>query len=165
MSSMPLFVDMDGVACDFNKEASRMVGRSYEELTSHEKIDFWHYTLTPEFFERLEPAPFLDEFLDGAMDFFDGDVRFLTALPLNRKDLAYQSAACKMNWVRRNCKRDIPVTFGPFAIDKQRHCLGKTYSLLDDNKKNVAQWQARGGIAVHHKGIDTLLDSLILLTT
>ncbi len=151
-----LFIDMDGVAADFDKKIVDIFGKPFERKASEEKVNFWHYTFTPKFFEELEPAPDLNECIDELWDIYKGNVRFLTALPLHRKDLAYQCTESKMKWVRQHVRKPVPVTFGPFAIDKQHHCLGSHCHLLDDNKKNITQWIDRGGIAFYQDSIDNL---------
>lgn len=151
-----LFIDMDGVAADFDKKIVDIFGKPFERKASEEKLNFWHYTFTPEFFDQLQPAPYLNECIDELWDLYNGNVRFLTALPLHRKDLAYQSAHFKMKWAREKVKKPVPVTFGPFAIDKQHHCTGSHCHLLDDNLKNIKQWQSKGGIAFYQDSIDNL---------
>ena len=151
-----LFVDMDGVAADFDKKIVNMYGKPFGRVASEEKINFWHYDFTPEFFDQLEPAPDLNECIDELWDLYQGNVRFLTALPLHRKDLAYQSAHFKMKWARERVKKPVPVTFGPFAIDKQNHCAGPKYHLLDDNAKNIKQWESKGGVTFFLDSIDKL---------
>ena len=74
-------------------------------------------------------------------------VRFLTALPFHRKDLAHQCMSAKLECVRNTLHTPIPVTFGPFAIDKQNHCFNKHCILIDDSMKNLKQWASK--VAMH----------------
>jgi hypothetical protein len=87
-------------------------------------------------------------------------MRFLTALPLARKDLAWPSMLSKMESVRKHLNKDIPVTFGPYAIDKQEHCLGENYYLIDDNRHNIEQWRSRSGVAIYQPDVHSLAQSV-----
>jgi len=147
---------MDNVSYDFNNGVKKLTGKSYDELTEDEKLDFWHYSFTPDFFEKLDPDPDLNKCVDLLYENFSS-VRFLTALPFHRKDLAYQCMLSKMKRARETVRVPIPVTFGPFAIDKQNHCVDKSFVLIDDSIKNIKQWTNAGGIASYHPGFGNLL--------
>ncbi len=145
-----------GVAADFNGQIIKMYGKTFEELDREFKNNiFWHRDFTPEFFNLLSPAPGLDKLLKVGLELFNGNVRFLTALPQARKDLAWQCVHTKNRWGRIYAP-NIPVTYGPYAIDKQRHCRGRRYVLIDDNKQNIAQWLDTGGQAIYHKDINSI---------
>jgi hypothetical protein len=45
---------------------------------------------------------------------------------------------------------NMKTNFGPFAVDKQFHCLTPSDVLIDDSDRNIIQWRARGGIGIHH---------------
>lgn len=156
---MHIFLDMDNVSYDFNNGVKKLIGKSYDELTENEKLDFWHYSFTPDFFEKLDPDPDLNECIDLLYENFSS-VRFLTALPFHRKDLAHQCMLSKMNRVRDTVRAPIPVTFGPFAIDKQNHCINNNFVLIDDSVKNLKQWHERGGSSLHHPGFGNLLQTV-----
>jgi hypothetical protein len=49
--------------------------------------------------------------------------------------------------------------FGPYSKDKHQHCRPGDI-LIDDRSSNIEEWQAAGGIAIHHKNIDTTLQEL-----
>lgn len=149
-----LYIDMDGVAADFDGQIVRMYGKTFDELGQEFKTNqFWHKDFTPEFFSLLQPNPLLTELIEVGLEKFQGNVRFLTALPQARKDLAGPCMHTKNRWGRVHAD-GIPVTFGPYAIDKQRHCRGKRHVLIDDNKKNIDQWLDTGGQAIYHETFD-----------
>jgi len=153
---MHIFLDMDNVSYDFNGGVKKLTGKSYDELTENERLDFWHYKFTPDFFKDLKPDPYLNECIVFLKKSFES-VRFLTALPFHRKDLAHQCMSAKLECVRNTLDTPIPVTFGPFAIDKQNHCFDKQCILIDDSIKNIKQWTNAGGIASYHPGFGNLL--------
>lgn len=155
-----LNIDMDGVTCDFDKRVIELLGASFGRQDSKAKIDFWHDTFTPEFFLELDPAPNLNECIDELWDIYEGKVRILTALPKHRKDLAHQCATNKIKWARNHIKKPIPVTFGPFAVDKQLHCSGSNFHLIDDKDLNIEQWNKQGGVGFYHKDIDKLKNTV-----
>ena len=155
-----LFVDMDDVTFDFLGGTEQLTGTNFLDMTERERVDFWHYQFTPEFFEMLQPAHDLNECIDELYDLSKGNMRFLTALLLARKDLAWPSMLSKMESVRKHLNKDIPVTFGPYAIDKQEHCLGENYYLIDDNRHNIEQWRSRSGVAIYQPDVYSLAQSV-----
>ena len=159
---MHIFLDMDNVSYDFNGGVKKLTGKLYDELTENERLDFWHYKFTPDFFKDLKPDPYLNECIVFLKNSFES-VRFLTALPFHRKDLAHQCMSAKLECVRNTLHTPIPVTFGPFAIDKQNHCFNKHCILIDDSMKNLKQWASKGGYAWHHKEFGDLSGSLTRL--
>ena len=159
---MHIFLDMDNVSYDFNGGVKNLTGKSYDELTENERLDFWHYSFTPDFFEKLDPDPDLNECIDLLYENFSS-VRFLTALPFHRKDLAHQCMSAKLECVRNTLDAPTPVTFGPFAIDKQNHCIDNNFVLIDDSVKNLKQWASKGGYSWHHKEFGDLSGSVTRL--
>ena len=89
-----------------------------------------------------------DEMVNIARKFRDElgyELIFLTAVPhYNDIHWAFYD---KVLWALDNYP-DIPVHFGPFAADKQRHCQPGDI-LVDDRQDNCQHWAAAGGIPVN----------------
>ena len=80
----------------------------------------------------------------------------LTALP--RRGSVPDAEADKAAWILQHFG---PMEFnvGPYAIDKQNFSR-PGYVLIDDNEKNIAQWNARGGTAFFYDGFMGLYDDM-----
>jgi len=152
-------IDMDGPTVDLDGYFERLFGTSLWNMTVEEKHRHWDEMFEPEWF--LE-APMKHDFpvlIKFILDNFT-HVRFLTALPHRRKDKAWQSMVTKIAWIHRHVGHRIPVTFGPYAEDKQKHCGGPTFVLIDDRKMNIEQWGAAGGIAIYHTSALETIEAL-----
>jgi hypothetical protein len=144
-----LFLDMDGVVADWEAGVAEFIGYTLEDPTAHYPASDWqkiraHVRL----FRHLPKMQRADEMVNIARKFRDElgyELIFLTAVPhYNDIHWAFYD---KVLWALDNYP-DIPVHFGPFAADKQRHCQPGDI-LVDDRQDNCQHWAAASGIPVN----------------
>lgn len=140
-----IFVDLDGVLADWFTAASKMLNNNFKDGSN----DFdWEdlFNSNPNMYRELPLMP-------DAMLLWKHIEKYnpviLTAIP-SRWHWP-QATAQKRNWVHEHFGEHVDVRFGPFAIDKQFHCVHNQCLLIDDMEKNIVQWKAAGGPAIHHK--------------
>lgn len=153
-----LYLDMDGVVADFDEYAARTLGVPpsggiypndiWQKLASNERI-----------YRDLKKTDYADRLIEECKDLANTkeyDLIFLTAVPKGN-DIKW-SFYDKMNWVQ-SLFPGIPVHFGPYSVDKWKHCRSGDI-LIDDRLSNIEDWRKAGGIAIHHKNIDATLYEL-----
>lgn len=147
--------DLDGVLADFDKRALEILGKPFikgdnsiwSEITKHQ-----------EFFRELQVLPDAYELWEYLTLHF-ARVEILTAIP--RKSTLPLAEYHKREWVAKHFGKEIVVKTGPYAVDKQNHCVPNTnHILIDDNVKNIAQWSSRGGIGIFHTDADSTIQCL-----
>jgi len=157
-----IYIDMDGVVADFNLFVSELLGRQIgwgiHDLTSQE----WDILAkTPNLYRNL---PLIEESVKmvGLCRSFSSrvNVEFLTAIP--RQSTMPSAKQDKFDWINEHFP-GIPVNFGPFSRDKQNWARPGDI-LIDDKQSNIDEWEAAGGIPIHHLGDYTLTNQLIMYT-
>lgn len=151
-----IYLDMDGVLVDLDRHVESLHGTFMRDMTKEQRNRLWMEDFDPAWFRDAPPMPDMDRLLKYVTGRYK-NIRMLTALPNRRPDMALESMRAKVEWAHRHVGHHIPVTFGPFAIDKQKHCLAPTSILIDDNRQNIAQWGKVGGIAIFHENADTTI--------
>jgi hypothetical protein len=146
-----VFVDMDGVLCDFISGAHEAHGRKYvhEEYPRGcwEIADHWGITGNAfwggidakyDFWESLNPYPWMGEVLDLARS-AGNEVKLLTSP--SKSPLCYYG---KRAWCDKHVPHDIEL-----IICKSKRFLASPHRLLiDDGDHNVKPWREAGGVAV-----------------
>jgi len=148
-----IYVDMDGVLCDFLKRFHEIYGvepeRDYPSKNAAKEVykkQFKEF-IKDKNFETLDPMPDYDL----AMDFLcsvenEYEIQLLTscAKPKYMDDISLQ----KHIWLK---KHDIhwPVIIVPGKKLKQYYATPVSL-LIDDTLSNVIQWRDRGGPAIWH---------------
>ena len=147
MSSKIVYVDMDGVLCNFVKTACKYLGYdNYENFISPEKSmnisqkDFWG---------RLEDIQSEGKFWDSheefewtrkLIDFLeneDCEWYILTSPSTNSN-----SASGKIQWLQKRFGK----TFKQYIITKHKHLLAKSNTLLiDDTEEKCNNFEKAGG--------------------
>lgn len=153
-----IFLDMDGVLANFEGKAQELFGDGWKEEI--EQAGWGRFTQYPNIYDILDPMPDALKLYEGCCEIMgDSDrVQILTALP-NRAKFD-QAAKDKTNWARRHIHQDIRVVFGPYAQDKQLHLRHQCDVLIDDQSRNVNQWNAAGGFGILHVSAITSLNTL-----
>ena len=156
-----LYLDLDGVIADFNEYAQRTLG-----LPPSQGIypnDKWQKLAeNPRIYRDLLKTPYAEELVRRCVKFClerNYEYAFLTAVPKgNDVKWAFYD---KVEWAQKYFP-GVPVFFGPFSKDKHQHCKPGDI-LIDDRVSNIEEWQAAGGIAIHHTDIDTTFAELAKL--
>ncbi len=154
-----LYLDMDGVVADFDDYAERILG----PLPGHHGIypeEQWNKIASnPRLYRELKKTSYADRLVEECRDLAATkgyDLLFLTAVPKGN-DIKW-AFYDKMVWAQLLFP-GIPVHFGPYSLDKWRHCQPGDI-LIDDRPSNIAEWRVAGGIAIHHTNIDATLYEL-----
>lgn len=153
-----IYIDLDGVLCDFNSRFESLFGEKplmdYPVVSNNAKKKRYKQ----EFKEFIEGRNFAT--LDPMPDFYQA-VSFInkiskktptyilssTATEEHYKEISHQ----KKEWLKKYDIHIFPI-FVPGKILKQKFSApGKI--LIDDTLSNIVQWNNRGGIGIHHKSL------------
>ena len=146
LSNIKVFVDMDGVLADFEGGFLNQFGAAANSHDDEMKWGMIHSV--PDFFRRLQPIP-------GAFDFFDRirclDPIILTSCPhTNYMEIAKQKRA-----MIRECFSDTVLVLPCRGSENKPAFMNSLGDILiDDWKHNIVDWNAAGGVAIKHVGVD-----------
>ena len=156
MTKNTIYLDMDGVCADWDRAAEAFLGIAPRLNTVN-----GNYTVTMEEWERLKAQghfyrnlplmPGVDELVElarGYRDTLGWNLFFLTAVP--HKNDVPDAFSDKVLWAHEHFP-DIEVHFGPYAVDKWKHCQPGDI-LVDDRWSNCEDWKKAGGMAVKVSG-------------
>lgn len=141
-----LYLDMDDVVADWNKEAMRHLQRTWvigDRLPDEEWRKLQNHS---RFYRNLPLMPGAEELVAWARDYTKRNnmhLAFLTAIPQSN-EVPY-AIYDKLLWAQERFPH-IPVFFGPYSQDKHMHCQPGDI-LIDDRVQNCLDWRAVGGIA------------------
>lgn len=158
MQITKLYLDMDGVLADFNRNLREFGVVDNETHFIHKPRDQWTAPQVDldrrvrgvmeleDFWPSIPPMPDAYELWDYCKQF---NVHILTATP-NVTEFRDRIAEQKRQWIQR--------TFGPFPAEQIHVCLraekaqlaGPTHLLVDDMPSNCKEWNAAGGNAILH---------------
>lgn len=146
-----LYLDMDGVVADWAAGVEQIVGyRINDPKVFFPPEDWEKIRSSGRLFKDLPKMQQADQLVNLARqlrDRHEWQLLFLTAVPhYNDIHWAFWD---KMLWAQEYYP-DIPVHFGPYSSDKEKHCLPGDV-LIDDRPDNCKQWTDKGGRAIHVK--------------
>jgi hypothetical protein len=153
---MRFFWDMDGVLYDFDKKFSEVmpgVNIEDDDAWSWEQL----HAICPDIYSSGDIMPGIIQVWNWTMLW--GTNYILTAVP--RRWPWPNVTKHKRDWAVKNLNiRPHRVLFGPYAEDKQHHCVARSDVLIDDRIRNIEQWQQKGGIGIHHTSPENTLKAL-----
>lgn len=135
---MKLFVDLDGVLCDFEARVLEIFGKSPKEIPP--KVMWGKLASIDNFYGELNWMP------DGR-DLWAG-VKHLNPTILTGIPMGNWAPKQKRSWCFRNLGWDVPV-ITCFAKEKQTYGHPGNI-LIDDTMRNIDAWRSIGGVAIHH---------------
>jgi hypothetical protein len=133
-----LYLDLDGVFCDFEKGVEEVTGKKPKEQPI--KHMWSALARTPDFYAKLDWMPGSKELWQFCRQF---NPEILTGIPMGN-----WAPKQKRVWVGRNLGWNV-VAHTVWARDKYKFAA-PNHVLLDDTKKNIDAWKAAGGIGVLH---------------
>ena len=145
---------MDQVLCDFMKGAEKAIGGSF---ASADKEERWNaINQTKGFWANLEwmmGAQRMQSFINK----YDAHIlsAYSTKDPNSRKG--------KLAWLKKNAKLTKKSRIHlVLRADKQKFAMinNKPNLLIDDYIKNIHEWEAKGGVGIHHTDPTTTLAEL-----
>jgi len=151
MPDRQLYLDCDGVLADFDRGAEHVLGmppRVYEQRYGRGR--FWaRLAQAPDFFARLPPMP-------GATELFAA-VRHLHPVILTGLPRGNWAAAQKVRWAAQHFPGTRIIT--TLAADKRDHCAHGDV-LVDDTLKYRHLWEGAGGVFIHYRSAEQVLEEL-----
>lgn len=157
MNTITLYLDMDGVLADFNKEYIKY------DPNKEDRKKFRSAVLDHQIFEKLDFMPDTLELLNHVSRLHGIKIEILTSMgthdPFQGNSAKYQ----KLNWLQ---KHNIPYKANFVRNKKEKaQYATPTSILIDDSPGCVSPFIEAGGHGIlHHKASETIriLDSTIL---
>ena len=148
-----IYCDMDQVLCNFIGRAEEVIGMPFAR---YGKEDRWNKIKnTKNFWANLDWMPSAKRLYSFIAKY---DLHILSAA--SERDA--NSRPGKLKWLSKNTKIKRSNTNLVKRADKQKYAMtdGKPNVLIDDYLKNITQWEAKGGIGVHHTEVGKTLAEL-----
>ena len=148
-----VYCDMDMVLCDFMKKADEVTGGSF---VTADKVERWkQISNTKGFWENLEWMPGAKRIHQMIIKY---DAHILSAF--SGKDPSSKNG--KMKWLSKNTSFKRGNIHLVERSQKQAYAMtdGEPNVLIDDYIKNVKEWEAKGGIGIHHTGVSKTINKL-----
>ncbi len=151
-----IFSDMDGVLCNFNKAANHALGM---DINSHafEAMNpavrnklFSDHLDTVAFWANMEPMPDFGSYW-GYIKYWSPSI--LTAYPSWGKASIEIAKKGKWAWNKKHTMVPEARFFCVARSQKKDHAIntdGRPNILIDDMEKNIHEFEAAGGIGIHH---------------
>ena len=148
-----IYCDMDQVLCDFMKGADKAVGGSFVQTNKDER---WNkINQTKGFWVNLEWMPgakrlyqFIEKYDPYVLSAYSG------------RDPSSKNG--KMKWLAKNTNWKKSHINLVVRSHKQKYATtdGKPNVLIDDYKKNIVEWESKGGIGIHHTEVSKTIANL-----
>ena len=157
MKVTKLYLDMDGVLCDFEKRFTSLYDK--DALGARDRKNFttnWPNFIMDGNFESLEWFPGGKELLDFIQNETDWEVEILSSS--GGEKFHSEVAAQKVMWL---CDKGIPykANIVPGRKHKTAYATPETI-LIDDTEDIIVNFNAAGGLGILHKDINDTLAKL-----
>jgi len=158
-----IFLDLDGVCCDFVSHVLSYANKSeddllkliranpqkhpynhFEDCVGYNGVEFWEWieSLGEDMWESMPAFPWFHDMYSRLLEV--SEVRFLTSAPL-----CYNAYSGKAKWIQKNLSRGDMVNL-IICNSKSKHLLcGPNTFLIDDTDKNIIKWREVGGKCYH----------------
>tara|TARA_B100000482_G_C12496457_1_gene254799 strand:+ start:170 stop:685 length:516 start_codon:yes stop_codon:yes gene_type:complete len=148
-----IYCDMDEVLCAFLKGAKKAIGGDFP---SEDKDKRWKLiSQTKDFWANLDWMP-------GAERLHDFITRYDAYILSAYSNRDRNSKVGKMKWLKKNTKFKKANIHLVMRSEKQIYAMtdGKPNVLIDDYMKNIKEWDAKGGIGIHHTNVGKTISEL-----
>ena len=148
-----IYCDMDEVLCAFLKGAKKVIGGDFP---SEDKDKRWKLiSQTKDFWANLDWMP-------GAERLHDFITRYDAYILSAYSNRDRNSKVGKMKWLKKNTKFKRANIHLVMRSEKQIYAMtdGKPNVLIDDYMKNIKEWEAKGGIGIHHTNVGKTISEL-----
>ena len=148
-----IYCDMDEVLCAFLKGAKKAIGGDFP---SEDKDKRWKLiSQTKDFWANLDWMP-------GAERLHDFITRYDAYILSAYSNRDRNSKVGKMKWLKKNTKFKRANIHLVMRSEKQIYAMtdGKPNVLIDDYIKNIREWEAKGGIGIHHTNVGKTISEL-----
>ena len=157
MKVTKLYLDMDGVLCNFEKRFTELYGK--DALGARDRKNFttnWPNFIMDGNFESLEWFPGGKELLNFIQNETDWEVEILSSS--GGEKFHSEVAAQKVVWL---CNNGIPykANIVPGRKHKTAYATPETI-LIDDTEDIIVNFNAAGGLGILHKDINETLAKL-----
>lgn len=155
-----LFIDMDGVLCDFNKRVQEITGikdnvsQDKYKIPNTDKMIWWDdiYAIGEKFWIDME-------FLESGHKLWE-IIKFYPYKEIlticGRNDFGHIG---KIKWIENNLQTSIPINILTWGESKGTYANPHNI-LIDDYDKNINEWIENNGIAIKHKTFDATYNKL-----
>lgn len=153
-----VFLDMDGVLCDFKTEITNAIGkRNYEEISEQDVDNFFDENDPLEFFANLPKFPYTDYLVRSVINKFG--YYNICSRPL--KHHADKTIEGKRIWIEKNLLDKPYKQF--YTFNKEEYAMDENVPniLVDDWDYNINAWNEKGGIGIEW---DAGRNSVVMLT-
>tara|TARA_R110002153_G_scaffold86095_3_gene214094 strand:- start:75 stop:593 length:519 start_codon:yes stop_codon:yes gene_type:complete len=149
-----VYCDMDMVLCNFMKKADEVSGGDF--VTADKDQRWKDISNTKNFWAELEWMPAAKRIHQMIIKY---DAHILSAF--SAKDPSSKNG--KMKWLSKNTKFKRGNIHLVSRAQKQafaKNAEGEPNVLIDDYIKNIKEWEAKGGIGIHHTAVPKTLGEL-----
>lgn len=144
-----IYCDMDGVLADFVKFANEKSGGNFTD-NDWGKLPTNTYSL-------LDPMPDARKLFSYISKF---DLRILTAYPSAKRGAISKAAPeDKIEWMKKTFNFPRKKINTVLRVEKQKFAKENTI-LIDDDKRNIKEFVASGGIGIHHVSAEQTIKKL-----
>lgn len=155
-----IYVDMDGVLCNFLKGVALASGvelREHKDWEKH-KDKYWRAVqrLGIRFWENLEWMPHGKE-LWALVE--KHNPRILSAFPQKEK-LRPAATYGKQLWLQKNINDSVSSKALICRVQEKQDYAKPGDILIDDNEKTIHQWNAKGGIGILYTDSGQMIQQL-----
>ena len=159
-----IYFDLDGVLADFEKGVWKICemerhSQNDKRRSVNEDDEMWRRIKEAEhFYDRLELMPGAKEMFDTIYGRYGEKCEILTGIPKPKRGIE-TAAEDKRNWVHRLLSKEIRINI-VYREEKPAYCTGKGYILIDDMRKNIADWNNMGGTGILHTNAEDTMKRL-----
>tara|TARA_B100000427_G_scaffold235606_1_gene198529 strand:+ start:620 stop:1135 length:516 start_codon:yes stop_codon:yes gene_type:complete len=148
-----IYCDLDQVLVAFLKGAEKVIGGDFASMDKEKRWKLIQQTKG--FWAELDWMP-------GAKRLHDFIIRYDPYVLSAYSNRDPNSKVGKMKWLKKNTKFKRANIHLVMRSQKQAYAMteGEPNILIDDYIKNIKEWEAKGGIGIHHTNVGKTIGEL-----